>query len=206
MLKEAIMALIVMILLAGTLIYFIGVYNGLIRLKNQIDNAFAQIDVQLKRRHDLIPNLVESAKMYLGHEKSTLMAVMQARQGAQNAQSAYHSKPSDANLQNLAKQETALSKALGSLYAVAEDYPELKADRLIQQLMDELSNTENRIGFARQHYNDSIMFYNNKREEFPNNLISGFFNFQPKSQLDFMDHAIIAHAPKVGNLNKHAIN
>ncbi len=193
----SIFSFIVIIVMVGLVVYFITVYNGLVRLNNQIDNAFAQIAVQLKRRHDLIPNLVESAKMYLTHENTTLTAVMKARHGAQTAQQEYNRNPSQDNLQQLANKESMLSKALGGLYAVVENYPELKADALIKQLMDELTNTENRIGFARQHYNDSIMFYNNKREEFPNNLISGFFNFNKKHPLEFEDHSIIAHAPKV---------
>lgn len=179
------------------IVYFIVIYNSLVRLNNQIENAFAQISVQLKRRHDLIPNLVESSKMYLSHENQTLTAVMAARNGAQAAQQEYNNNPSQNNLQNLANKESILSKALGGLYVVVENYPELKADLLIKQLMDELTNTENRIGFARQHYNDSIMFYNNKREEFPNNLISGFFNFNKKHSLEFEDHSAIIHAPKV---------
>ncbi len=192
-----IFSFIVIIVMVGLVVYFITVYNGLVRLNNQIENAFAQISVQLKRRHDLIPNLVESSKMYLSHENQTLTAVMAARNGAQAAQQEYNNNPSQNNLQNLANKESILSKALGGLYVVVENYPELKADLLIKQLMDELTNTENRIGFARQHYNDSVMFYNNSREIFPNNLISGFFGFVPLQGLEFQDRSVIQKVPSV---------
>lgn len=190
-------AVIFVVILGVVLVYFVGVYNGLVRLKNQIDNAFSQIDVQLKRRHDLIPNLVQTAKGYLSHESNSLVEVTQARNLAQNARQDYINNPNDNTLQALASSQSLLSRALGGFYATVESYPDLKADNLLKQVMDELTNTENRIGFARQHYNDSVMFYNNKREEFPNNLISGFFNFHKKSQLEFEDHAVIANTPAV---------
>lgn len=190
-------AVIVLIVLLIAIIYLISVYNGLIRLKNQIDNGFSQISVQLKRRHELIPNLVQTAKTYLSHESNTLLQVTNARNMAQQATDQYAQNPTDDNLHKLANSQNALSFALANFYAVVENYPQLKANDLLKQVMDELTNTENRIGFARQHYNDTVMFYNNKREEFPNNLISGFFNFHQKPQLQFADHALIEYAPKI---------
>lgn len=190
-------AVIVLIVLLIAIIYLISIYSGLIRLKNQIDNGFSQISVQLKRRHELIPNLVQTAKTYLSHESNTLLQVTNARNMAQQATDQYAQNPTDDNLHKLANSQNALSSALANFYAVVENYPQLKANDLLKQVMDELTNTENRIGFARQHYNDTVMFYNNKREEFPNNLISGFFNFHQKPQLQFADHALIEYAPKI---------
>lgn len=189
---------LVLAVIVVAVFYFISIYNGLVRLKNQVTNAFAQIDVQLKRRHDLIPNLVESAKGYLGHEADTLTAVTEARRQAQALQTdAAHSTDDSVHLGLLAQAEGMLTRALGQFYAVVESYPELKADALIKSVMDEISNTENRIGFARQHYNDSVMFYNNQREVFPNNIISGFFRFMPMASLEFADKSSIDIAPKV---------
>lgn len=175
-----------------------SVFNKLVRARNQAKNGFAQIDVQLKRRHDLIPNLVETAKRYLTHEEETLTRVISARNHAQSLQdSSKHQPDSLEHMALFAKAESMLSKALSQFSAVVEAYPELKADSLIKELMDELTNTENRIGFARQHYNDSVMFYNNDREVFPNNLISTTFGFSPLSQLVFEDRKAIAQAPIV---------
>lgn len=182
---------IVVLILVGVAGFLISIYNRLIRQKNQIDNAFAQIDVQLKRRYDLIPNLVELAKSYLGHESETLMAITQARNLAQSISHTLD------NADQMAQAEGKLSKALANFYAVAENYPNLKADVIIRQIMDELTNTENRIAFARQHYNDSVMFYNANREVFPNNLISGFFKFEHLPQLQFADKSDIDIAPKI---------
>lgn len=168
----------------------VAIYNHLVRLKNQVDNALAQIEVQLKRRHDLIPNLVQSAKAYLGHENNTLVQVTKAR----NQLSA---RQPTTDWQTVMAQENALSQALANFYAVAESYPELKADALVVQVMNELSNTENRIGFARQHYNDSVMSYNNSREMFPNNLLSNFFRFEARPQLQFLDSSEIQTPPSV---------
>lgn len=182
---------IVLVILAIVIGFFIGIYNGLIKLKNQVENAFSQIDVQLKRRYDLIPNLVEVAKGYLGHESSVLIEVTKARNLAGEVSHTMD------NADEISKVENNLSKALAQFYAVSENYPELKADSLIKQTMDELTNTENRIGFARQHYNDSVMFYNNKREVFPNNVISGFFRFDKLKQLEFADKSLIDVAPKI---------
>lgn len=187
--------IIVLVLLAVLVGFFISVYNGLVRLKNQVANGLSQIDVQLKRRHDLIPNLVNTAANYMQHELATLSAVTEARSHAQKVASQTTDVGDTQQIGLLAQAESALSRALGNFYAVAENYPELKADALMKQVMDELTNTENRIGFARQHYNDSVMFYNNQREVFPNNLIGGFFKFERLAQLDFADKSAIDVAP-----------
>lgn len=186
-------AFVVMVVVFG-----VSIFNRLVRARNQAKNGFAQIDVQLKRRHDLIPNLVETAKRYLIHEQETLTQVIAARNHAQNLQdSNQHQPDSLEHMALFAKAEGMLSKALGQFSAVVEAYPELKADGMIKELMDELTNTENRIGFARQHYNDSVMFYNNDCEVFPNNLVSSTFGFRPLSQLIFDDRKVIAQAPIV---------
>ncbi len=186
-------AFVVLVVVVG-----ITIFNKLVRARNQAKNGFAQIDVQLKRRHDLIPNLVETAKRYLSHEEETLTRVISARNRAQDLQdSSKHQPESLEHMALFAQAEGMLSKALGQFYAVMEAYPELKADSLIKEVMDELTNTENRIGFARQHYNDSVMFYNNDRETFPNNLVSSTFGFRPLSQLVFADKETISQAPTV---------
>lgn len=189
--------IITLVLLVAIVVFFVKIYNQLVRLKNQVANGLAQIDVQLKRRYDLIPNLIETAKHYMAHENATLVAVIDARNHAKSVNQQPHSIDDTQTLQALAQAEQTLSKALGQFYAVMENYPELKADKLMTQVMDELTNTENRIGFARQHYNDSVMFYNNEREVFPNTLISGFFRFEPLTPLQFQDQSAIAVAPKV---------
>ncbi len=179
-------------------VFGISIFNRLVTGRNQAKNGFAQIDVQLKRRHDLIPNLVETAKRYLAHEEETLTRVISARNHAQSLQeSTQHQPESIEHMALFAQAEGMLSKALGQFSAVVEAYPELKADSMIKDLMDELTNTENRIGFARQHYNDSVMFYNNDREVFPNNLVSSTFSFRPLSPLVFADREIIDQAPNV---------
>ena len=191
-------ALIFVLCLVIAGLWAVMAYNRLVTLRNRIANAFAQIDVQLKRRHDLIPNLVETAKRYLTHEEETLTRVISARNHAQSLQdSTKHQPDSLEHMALFAKAEGMLSKALGQFSAVVEAYPELKADSMIKELMDELTNTENRIGFARQHYNDSVMFYNNDREMFPNNLVSSTFGFRPLSPLVFEDRKAIAQAPVV---------
>ncbi len=180
------------------MIFGASIFNKLVRARNQAKNGFAQIDVQLKRRHDLIPNLVETTRRYLSHEEETLIRVISARNHAQSLQdSSKHQPDSLEHMALFAKAESMLSKALGQFSAIVEAYPELKADSMIKELMDELTNTENRIGFARQHYNDSVMFYNNDREVFPNNLISTTFSFRPLSPLVFEDRKAIAQAPVV---------
>jgi LemA protein len=169
-------------------IFAVSVYNGLVRARNTYKNAFAQIDVQLKRRHDLIPNLVETAKGYLKHERETLEAVIRARSGAVNAQAAAAANPGDpAAMQNLAGAENVLTQALGRLFALAEAYPDLKANQNMMQLSEELTSTENRVAFARQAYNDSVMAYNNKREVFPSSIVAGMFNFAPAALLEIED-------------------
>jgi len=157
-----------------------SIYNGLVVLRNRFKNAFAQIDVQLKRRYDLIPNLVETAKGYLKHERETLEAVVAARGQAIAANTAAAADPSSAAaMKDLAGAEGALGGALGRLLAVVESYPDLKANQTMAQLMEELTSTENKVSFARQAFNDSVMAYNNRRETFPAVVFAGMFGFQP---------------------------
>ena len=166
-------------------IFVIGIYNGLITARNGYKNAFAQIDVQLTRRHDLIPNLVETVKGYLAHERNTLEAVINARNTAVAGLKAAAANPGDpAAVQQLAGAENALSGALGKLFALAEAYPDLKANRNMMQLSEELTTTENKVAFARQAYNDSVMGYNNRREVFPSSIVAGMFNFLPAQLLE----------------------
>ncbi|MCH8498469.1 MAG: LemA family protein [Marinobacter sp.] len=175
----------------------IAIYNRLVSLRNQFKNAFAQIDVQLQRRHDLIPNLVEAAKAFMGHERNTLTEVMNARTGAVRAQEAAAKDPTDGSkIRGLGSAESLLNKALANFYAVAENYPELKANQTIKDLMEELSSTENRVAFARQAYNDGVMTYNIYREQFPNNVIAGFFAFKPTSQLE-LESPEARQAPRI---------
>ena len=158
----------------------IAAYNGLVALRNRFKNAFAQIDVQLKRRYDLIPNLVETAKGYLKHERETLEAVIAARNSASTASSKAAAHPEDgAAVKGLIGAETALTGAMGKFFALAEAYPDLKANQNMMQLTEELTSTENKIAFARQAYNDSVMAYNTKRETFPTVIIAGALNFLP---------------------------
>ena len=183
--------------IAVVLGYSIYIYNHLVTLKNRFKNAFAQIDVQLKRRHDLIPNLIETAQGYLTHERETLARVTEARSGAMQAQDNARKDPGDGQKMNsLASAENMLTKALGGLYAVAENYPDLKADETMQQVMEELSSTENRIAFARQSFNDSVMDYNTYREKFPNNFMAGFFAFKSAGLLEF-DTEALSEPPSV---------
>jgi len=189
--------LIGLIVIAVVVVYIVFIYNRLVSLRNQFKNGFAQIDVQLQRRHDLIPNLVESAKAYLSHERNTLTEVMEARNNAVSAQKDAAGDPADGGkMQRLGSAENMLSKALANFYAVAENYPELKANETIQQLMEELSSTENRVSFARQAYNDGVMGYNIFREQFPNNIVAGLFAFKPSSQLE-LESPEARQAPKV---------
>ncbi len=169
-------------------LYAVGIYNGLIAGRNQFKNAFAQIDVQLQRRYDLIPNLVETSKAYLAHERQTLEAVIQARNQAQTAARAAAAKPDDGTaIAALSTAEGALTGTLGRFFALAEAYPDLKANQTMQQLMEELSSTENKVAFARQFFNDAVMSYNNQREQFPNVLIAGPFGFQHAEQLELQN-------------------
>ena len=186
-----------LIIIAAVALYLIVIYNRLVSLRNQFRNGFAQIDVQLQRRHDLIPNLVESAKAYLSHEKNTLTQVMNARNNAVEAQQDAAKNPDDGKrIQRLGGAENMLTKALANFYAVAENYPDLKANETIQQLMEELSSTENRVSFARQAYNDVVMTYNTFREQFPSNIIAGLFSFQQTSQLQ-LETPAARQVPKV---------
>lgn len=171
--------LLVFLGLVVLLVFFvIAQYNGLIRGRNGYKNAFAQIDVQLKRRHDLIPNLVETVKGYMAHERETLEAVIAARQGAESARSAAAANPGDpAAMKQLAQAEGGLGGTLGRLFALSEAYPDLKANQNMMQLTEELTSTENRISFARQAFNDGVLHFNNMRETFPTNIIAGMFNF-----------------------------
>ena len=156
--------------------YGIGQYNGLVKLRNRFRNAFAQIDVQLKRRHDLIPNLVETAKAYLSHERETLEAVIKARNAAEAAREGL-SPDNAAGMEKLMAAEGGLGSVMGRLFALSESYPDLKANENMKQLSEELTSTENKVAYARQGYNDSVMVYNTKREVFPSNIIAGMFNF-----------------------------
>jgi len=179
------------------LVFVVGQYNALVVLRNRFKNAFSQIDVQLKRRHDLIPNLVETAKAYMQHESKTLEAVTQARNLAQSAGGRAAANPGDPSaMRELAGAEAGLTGALGRLLAVAENYPDLKANQNMMQLTEELTSTENKVAFARQAYNDSVMTYNTKREVFPTNLIAGLFNFAA-AELFQVDDAAERQAPKV---------
>lgn len=166
----------------------IGIFNTLVTLKNRFKNAFAQISVQLQRRYDLIPNLVETAKKYMQHEQDTLTNVINARNQAVAANRTASDNPANvSNIQALASAEYSLQKSLGGFFALAENYPDLKANQTMQQLMEELTSTENKIAFARQAYNDSVMFYNTGREKFPNSIVAGIFNFTPAELLDIED-------------------
>ncbi|WP_216639730.1 LemA family protein [Mycobacterium sp. 1164966.3] len=182
----AIIVVVVLVVILAILVFFvIGVYNGLVRARNAFKNAFAQIDVQLTRRHDLIPNLVETAKAYMAHERGTLEAVIQARNAAVTARTAAAADPGDpAAMGQLSASEGALSGALGRLLALREAYPDLKANQNMMQLSEELTSTENRVAFARQAFNDSVMSYNNKREVFPASMFAGMFGFAPAAPLE----------------------
>ena len=179
-------------------VWAIGIYNGLVTLRNRFKNAFAQIDVQLKRRYDLIPNLVESVKGYMAHERGTLDAVIKARGNAVSAAQAAAANPGNPGaMQGLSQAEGALGGALGRLLAVFEQYPDLKANQNVLSLQEELSSTENKIAFSRQAYNDSVMEYNTKRESFPDNLFAGMFGFGPAELLQSTESADERRAPKV---------
>jgi len=178
-------------------LWAVGIYNGLVALRNRFKNAFAQIDVQLKRRYDLIPNLVETAKGYLKHERETLEAVIKARNIAVSAAQSAAANPADANaMKNLGAAETGLTGALSRLMVVSEQYPDLKANQNMMQLTEELTSTENKIAFARQAYNDSVMTYNTTRETFPNVIFAGMFGFAA-AELFKIEDATERNAPKV---------
>ena len=195
--------LILLVILIGVVVVIggwgVGIYNGLVTARNAFKNAFAQIDVQLQRRFDLIPNLVETAKGYLSHERQTLEAVVAARGAAVSGLNAAKASPGDpAAMAELAASQGALNGALGRLMLVVEAYPDLKANQNMMQLTEELTSTENKVAFARQAYNDAVMAYNNKREVFPSNILAGIFNFAQAALLDIpADKAEVREAPKV---------
>lgn len=169
----------------GLVAWVTGIYNKLVTYLNRYKNAFAQIEVQLKRRYDLIPNLVEIAKGYMKHERETLEAVIQARSAATSARESAAANPGDPqSMGALMAAEEGLGGALGKLFALSEGYPDLKANQNVSSLMEELKTTENKIAFARQHFNDSVMTYNNKREMFPSSIIAGMFNFSEASMFE----------------------
>jgi LemA protein len=190
----------IIVLLGLILVVFLwimGIYNQLVALRNRYKNAFAQIDVQLKRRYDLIPNLVETAKGYMAHERGTLEAVIAARNSAASASTKAAANPGDPQaMQGLMAAEGTLTGTLGRLFALSEAYPDLKANQNMLALQEELTSTENKVAFARQAYNDSVMGYNTAREMFPNNLISGSFNFTA-AELFVIENATEKEAPKV---------
>jgi LemA protein len=178
--------ILIIVVVVLIVLFFVAQYNGLVRLRNRIDNAWSQIDVQLKRRHDLIPNLIETVKGYAAHESGTLEKVVQARNAAINAQGPVQS----------AQAENALTGALKSIFALAEAYPDLKANQNFLALQEELTSTEDRISYARQFYNDSVLKYDNKIETFPANTIAGMFNFKGREYFK-TDDAADREVPKV---------
>jgi LemA protein len=191
------MGWIVLLVIVGVVLVFISTYNRLVTARNAFKNAFAQIDVQLTRRYDLIPNLVETAKGYMKHERETLEAVIKARNAAYAGLKTAASDPGNAvAVQQLSGADQQLGGALGRLMAVAESYPDLKANQNMMQLSEELTSTENKVAFARQAYNDSVMSYNNAREVFPSSILAGMFNFQPAQPLDIAKPEA-REAPKV---------
>jgi LemA protein len=191
--------LLVIIVLLGIflLTFVVGGYNTLVTLRNRYKNAFSHIDVHLKRRYDLIPNLVETAKGYLKHERGTLEAVITARNTAVTANTRAAQNPGDAAaMKDLSSAESALSGVMTRLFALSEAYPDLKANTTMMTLMEELSSTENKVSFARQAYNDAVMAYNTRREVFPSNIIAGMFNFA-EAELFVVDKPEEKEAPKV---------
>lgn len=181
---------ITLIIVAITVIFVgsaIGIYNNLVVSKNQNQNARAQIDVQLKRRHDLIPNLIEAVKSYMAHEQNILTKITELRQQAVNV--------NDSDIKSVAQIENQLSSALKSLFAVAENYPDLKANQNFIQFQEELASTENKISFARQFFNDTVLNYNNKIQTFPNNIIAGMFNFSKEEYFEIPE--VEKNAPEV---------
>lgn len=191
-------ALIILLVIAIALAaWAVGIYNGLVTARNAFKNAFAQIDVQLTRRHDLIPNLVEVAKGYMGHERETLEAVIAARSGAVSAQKSAAANPGDPDaIAQLGGAENMLTQTLGRLFALSEAYPDLKANQTMMQLSEELTSTENKVAFARQAFNDSVMAYNNRREVFPSNIVAGMFNFSAAALLE-IESPDMRQVPKV---------
>ena len=191
MLSSVVTSLVLVIgLVLVVAVIVIGIYNGLVRFRNRVKNAYAQIDVQLKRRYDLIPNLVETAKGYMKHERETLEAVTNARNQAASAASAASKDPTAVGaIKDLAGADGALTGALGRLMVVVEDYPDLKANENMMQVQEELTSTENKVAFSRQAYNDAVLGYNNKREMFPSNIIAGMFGFKFAQSWELDDEA-----------------
>ena len=192
-----IVGIVIGVIVVLIVLWLILGYNGLVRARNAFKNAFAQIDVQLQRRFDLIPNLVETAKAYMAHERETLEGVTAARSAAMAGLSAAQAKPGDpAAMKQLAQSQAGLAGALGRFNVVAEQYPDLKASQNMMQVSEELTSTENKVAFARQAYNDAVMTYNNKREVFPSSVVAGMFNFTPAQLLDIAKPEA-REAPKV---------
>ena len=180
------------------IIFVVGLYNNLVTLRNRYKNAFSQIDVQLKRRYDLIPNLVETAKGYMKHEREALEAVIKARNSAMSASEKAARNPGEPSaMKSLSSAEGTLSGALGRIFALSESYPDLKANQNMLALQEELTSTENRIAFARQAFNDAVTAYNTGREKFPDNIIANMFNFTPAELLESTESAEERKAPKV---------
>lgn len=189
--------LIFLAIIAAIVVWAIGMYNRLVNERNRVRNAFAQIDVQLTRRHDLIPNLVEAVKGYIKHERETLEAVVAARNNAVSSLDAAKADPANAEaIKKLGASEGALGAALGRLFALAEAYPDLKANQNMMQFQEELASTENKVAFARQAFNDSVLSYNNTVENFPNNIVAGMFSFDSGSFLD-IEAPDVREAPEV---------
>ena len=183
--------------IAAIVFWIIGIYNRLVNERNRVRNAFAQIDVQLTRRHDLIPNLVEAVKGYMKHERETLEAVIQARNTSVSNLDAAKADPANAEaMKKLGASEGALGSALGRLFALSEAYPDLKANQNMMQFQEELGTTENKVAFARQAFNDSVLSYNNSAENFPNSVIAGFFSFELASFLE-IESEEVREAPEV---------
>jgi LemA protein len=191
--------IVMLVIIASIMLYVIAIFNKLVALKNRLTNAFAQIEVQLKRRYDLIPNLVETAKGYLKHERDTLEAVIAARNNAISGLKAAHADPANADaIKSLSTAEGSLTNALGRLNVVMEAYPDLKANQNMMQLSEELTSTENRIAFSRQAFNDQVMEYNTYKQSFPQNLLANTFGHgRNATPLEFEDHAQIQAVPKV---------